>query len=47
MYFYKNTCIADHRATIRGPFARLRNYLWWKRHDRCLLSSDMKRYYSE
>lgn len=32
---YTSTCIADHHRTFRGLFARLRNRLWWIRHDYC------------
>lgn len=32
---FTNTCIADHRKVISGPFARLRNYLWWRKHNKC------------
>ena len=35
MVTYKSVCCANHRVIFRGVFARLRNYLWWRKHNEC------------
>lgn len=32
---YENTCAANHHTVIKGPFAKLRNRLWWRKHEDC------------
>lgn len=32
---YYNICAANHSIKIKGPFARIRNLLWWHKHDAC------------
>lgn len=32
---YVNICIARHKATFNGLFAKWRTTYWWKKHDRC------------
>lgn len=32
---YISTCIANHQAEFSGPFARLRNRIWWMFHEWC------------
>lgn len=32
---YQNTCAANHRIVIKGPLAKLRSRLWWRRHEDC------------